>query len=47
MNLASKSASIVTRLVKGRQVITRVQGRYLMYWGEKFMNIATSTDLVN
>lgn len=46
-DLASKSASIVTRLVKGRQVITRVQGRYLMYWGETFMNIATSTDLVN
>ncbi|MCK8495223.1 glycoside hydrolase family 130 protein [Spirosoma sp. RP8] len=46
-DLASKSASIVTRLVKGRQVITRVNGKYLMYWGEKFMNIATSDDLVN
>lgn len=46
-DLASKSASIVTKLEKGRLVITRVNGQYLMYWGERFMNIATSTDLVN
>ena len=46
-DLASKSASIVTKLVNGRQVIARLNGKYLMYWGEKFMNIATSNDLVN
>jgi predicted GH43/DUF377 family glycosyl hydrolase len=46
-DLASKSASIVTKLEKGRLVVTRVNGQYLMYWGERFMNIATSTDLVN
>lgn len=46
-DLASKSASIVTKLVKGKQVIAKVNGRYLMYWGEKFMNIATSDDLKN
>ncbi|GAB3899189.1 glycoside hydrolase family 130 protein [Spirosoma agri] len=46
-DLASKSASIVTKLVKGRQVITKVKGKYMMYWGEKFMNIATSDNLVN
>ncbi|GAA0529943.1 glycoside hydrolase family 130 protein [Chitinophaga japonensis] len=46
-DLASKSASIVTKLVNGRQVIVKVQGKYLMYWGERFMNIATSDDLVN
>lgn len=46
-NLASKSASIVTKVVNGRKVITKVNGKYMMYWGEKFMNIATSDDLVN
>ena len=46
-DLASKSASIVTKLVNGKQVITKVNGKYMMYWGERFMNIATSDDLVN
>ncbi|MCK7556204.1 glycoside hydrolase family 130 protein [Chitinophaga sedimenti] len=46
-NLASKSASIVTKLVNGKQVITKVNGKYMMYWGERFMNIATSDDLKN
>lgn len=46
-DMASKSASIVTRLHNGRQVITKLDGKYLMYWGERFMNIATSVDLVN
>ena len=46
-DLASKSASIVTRLVNGRQVIAKVNGKYMMYWGERFMNIATSDDLIN
>lgn len=42
-----KSGSVVTKLEKGKQVITRVNGKYMMYWGERFMNIATSKDLVN
>jgi predicted GH43/DUF377 family glycosyl hydrolase len=46
-NIASKSASIVTRLVNGKQVITKINGKYLMYWGEHFVNPATSLDLVN
>lgn len=46
-DMASKSASIVTKLVNGRQVIAKLNGKYLMYWGERFMNIATSTDLIN
>jgi predicted GH43/DUF377 family glycosyl hydrolase len=46
-DLASKSASIVTRVVNGQQVIAKVNGKYLLYWGEHFMNIATSTDLIN
>jgi predicted GH43/DUF377 family glycosyl hydrolase len=44
----SKSASIVTKLdASGRQVIARINGKYWMYWGEQFINIATSDDLIN
>ena len=43
----SKSASIITKLVDGKQVITKIDGKYWMYWGEKFINAATSDDLIN
>lgn len=46
-NEFSKSASIVTKLVDGKQVIAQIDGKYWMYWGEKFVNVATSNDLVN
>lgn len=46
-DLKSKSASIVTRLVGDRLVITRVGGRYLMYWGERMINVATSDNLID
>jgi beta-1,2-mannosidase len=46
-NMASKSASIITKLVNGKQVIAKVNGKYMMYWGEHFVNPATSDDLVN
>lgn len=43
----SKSGSIVTEMKKGRQVIAKVKGKYMMYWGENFVNIATSDDLIH
>ena len=43
----SKSASIVTSLKDGRLVITKINGKYLMYWGEKHVFAATSADLIN
>ena len=43
----SKSGSIVTEMKKGRQVIVKINGKYMMYWGENFVNIATSTDLIH
>lgn len=43
----SKSASIVTSLVDGQLVISKVNGKYLMYWGEKSVFAATSDDLIN
>ena len=46
-DLATKSASIITKMVKGKQVMAKINGKYWMYWGEKFINPATSTDLVN
>lgn len=45
---ASKSASIVTRINEdGRQVIAKINGKYMMYWGEQMINIAYSDDLIN
>lgn len=43
----SKSGAIVTKLVGDKQVIAKVNGKYVMYWGEKFLNMATSDDLIN
>ncbi len=42
-----KSGSIVTKLVGDKQVITKVNGKYFMYWGEQSVCAATSDDLIN
>lgn len=42
-----KSGSIVTKVENGKQVITKVNGKYLMYWGENMVNPAVSDDLIN
>jgi predicted GH43/DUF377 family glycosyl hydrolase len=47
LNMATKSASIITKVVHNQQVITKVGGKYMMYWGEEHVYAATSTDLVN
>ncbi len=41
----SKSGSMVTRMVGNRQVAARINGRYWMYWGEEFVNLAWSDNL--
>lgn len=46
-DLATKSASIITKMVNGKQVMAKIDGKYWMYWGERFINPATSTDLIN
>lgn len=43
----SKSASIVTKVENGQMVITKINGKYFMYWGEHAMYAATSDDLIN
>ncbi len=40
----SKSGSVVTELKDGRLIARKVGGRYLMYWGELFVNLAASDD---
>jgi predicted GH43/DUF377 family glycosyl hydrolase len=42
----TKSASIVTQVVDGKQVAARINGKYYMYWGERFVNLAVSDDLI-
>lgn len=42
-----KSASPVTHVVRGRQVLAKVDGKYWMYWGEDGVRAATSTNLVD
>jgi predicted GH43/DUF377 family glycosyl hydrolase len=43
----SKSGSILTKMDEGRQVAVKVNGKYWMYWGERFVNIALSENLVD
>ncbi len=43
----SKSGSIVTELINGRLIAKRFDGKFLMYWGELFMNLATSENGVD
>lgn len=47
LNIAHKSASILTKIVSGKQVITKINGKYWMYWGELHVYGATSSNLVD
>lgn len=44
-NIWSKSASIITTFKNGRQVALKYNGKYWMYWGENFINLAWSENL--
>jgi len=44
----SKSGSIVsTYNTDGKIVATKINGKYWMYWGDKYLWVATSNDLIN
>jgi beta-1,2-mannosidase len=45
LNEASKSGSIITKMVNGKQVIAKINGKYWMYWGEHIINLAWSDNL--
>lgn len=42
LNTWSKSGSVLTGLKDGRLVAKRIGGKYVMYWGELFVNVAYS-----
>lgn len=44
-NKATKSASMITKMKNGRPVLAKIDGKYWMYWGETFVNLAWSTNL--
>lgn len=46
-DMACKSGSIVTRLDGDNLFIEKIKGKYLMYWGEDMVNLATSDDLIH
>ena len=43
----SKSGSIITKRVGDRMVAAKINGRYGMYWGENFVNLAWSDNLTD
>jgi len=47
LNIPHKSASILTKIKNGKQVVTKINGKYWMYWGELHVFAATSTNLVD
>ncbi|MEY8020060.1 glycoside hydrolase family 130 protein [Muriicola sp. SD30] len=47
LDIWSKSGSVVTELVDGRLIAKKIMDKYWMYWGELFMNVASSEDGVN
>lgn len=46
-NIPTKSASILTEIKNNKQVIAKLNGKYFMYWGERHVYAATSTNLVD
>lgn len=46
-DMACKSASILTKIEEGEQVVTKLNGKYFMYWGERHVHAATSDNLVD
>ena len=47
LDIWSKSGSIITKKVGDRMVAAKINGRYGMYWGENFVNLAWSDNLTD
>ncbi len=45
LDSASKSGSILTKVVHGKAVAAKINGKYWMYWGEHIVNLAWSDNL--
>lgn len=46
-DMACKSASILTKIENGEQVVTKLNGKYFMYWGERHIHAAVSDNLID
>lgn len=46
-NMATKSASIITKLTGEKQIIAKINGKYWLYWGEHHVYAATSSNLID
>lgn len=46
-NLWSKSGSVICDYINGKIIAKKIKGRYYMYWGDKYIWIATSPDLIH
>ena len=46
-NIWSKSGSIISNYVNGNAVAAKIDNKYWMYWGDKYIWLATSTDLIH
>jgi len=47
LDFHSKSASVLTKVKGQKQVIIHLNGKYFMYWGERHVYAATSTNLID
>lgn len=47
LDIWSKSGSIVTKMIDGHPYAAKIKGRYAMYWGENFVNLAWSDNLTD
>lgn len=45
LNLWSKSGSMLTKYENGTPILAKIKGKYWMYWGEAFINLAWSENL--
>jgi beta-1,2-mannosidase len=45
LDTASKSASMITQMTGNKLVLAKIKGKYWMYWGEHFVNLAWSDNL--
>lgn len=45
LDTASKSASMITKMKNNKPVLAKIKGKYWMYWGERFVNLAWSENL--
>ncbi len=47
IDIWSKSGSIISNYINNKIIASRINGLYYMYWGDKYIWTATSTDLIH